>query len=111
MDFGAFAGRTNLQLAAELPHAFAHTKKTDSEGRGFLASSKCLSGYAASMVDDVQMDLAVLNIETHDCCGTSRMTVNIGKAFLNHAKYCDLEFDREAPQCCRQIQLDVDSAS
>ena len=94
MDRGAFAGRINLPLAAELSHAFAHTKQTDSDEGVFLARGQGLGRNTASVIDDFQVNLAVLDTKTDYGRRTSRVTVNVGETFLNHTKYGDLEFDR-----------------
>src|SRR5215471_11726303 len=111
MDRGSPDGRAYFQLPAELPHAFAHTKQADSYGGVFLANSESLGRNTASVINDFQVNLAVLDIKSDNGGGTARVTVNVGEGFLNHAKYGDLEFNRKALQCRGQVEFDVDTAS
>ena len=111
MDGSSFAGRSNLQVAVELPQALAYSKKTNADGGVLPASGESLGRNAASVIDDFQVNLTVLDTKTDNGRRTSRVTVNVGEAFLNHAKYSGLEFGRETLQGRRQVKFDIDTAS
>jgi hypothetical protein len=93
----------NLQFTTELPQPLSHSQESDPDGRAFLAKRELVVGYAAALVNHLKMNMIGLRPQTNRCGGTSGMTVNIGKTFLDNAENRGLQLCRKPVKVCWQI--------
>ena len=88
LNEGSVAVRLNVQVAAKLPQALAHTAKTHA-GPTRTQLELLFQSYAFSRVLDLDDDAAVLFTNRYFRSIASGVTMNIGEAFLDETENRD----------------------
>ena len=82
VNFRAGTVGFNNQIAAKMAHAFAHSSDSHSRALGLNLSQSFLR-HTPSMVFNLYVDIAFLTLNSNPRGFASRVTMNVGQAFLH----------------------------
>src|SRR5260370_11219543 len=108
---GARAIGVNFQRAAELPESFPHATNAYSGRAGGSHFLDLLRRDAFTLVLDFDKHDMIALAKPNLGDRTLRVAVNIGQAFLHHAKNGSLRFTRQPLELVREIEIDVNLAA
>src|ERR1700688_35228 len=100
--------RLYLQSSAQLPQALSHAAKSEARS-GHLPLFFFRN--ASSKVPNLNGAVVAFLLNTNDCGGASRVTVNVRQTFLNDTEDSDFHFRRQAAEIVRNYQIDINLAA
>jgi hypothetical protein len=84
---GAAAAGFNIKLAPDERYSLMHARDADPNSKGhFPIPSPQVSGNSAAFVAYLQRDLSRVTVQTYLGLETSRMTLDVNEALLNHTE-------------------------
>src|SRR6202035_2533002 len=101
----------NFKGSTKLSERFSHTSNANSGSTGGSHLLLLFGRDAFAPVCDLDRHLLVALTKSNLRARTSRMAMNICKAFLNHAQNGGLRFARQAPKVLREIEIHFDLAA
>jgi hypothetical protein len=99
------AVRLNFQSSAQLTEAFPHSAKPYSSSARRAEFQLFVHRYAFAVILNFDENPMILLMHAYRSGSTARMTMNIGKAFLDHSKNCDFHLVREPAKLGWNIQV------
>src|SRR4029077_19614350 len=108
---GSRLTRCNVERAAKILNALAHSAKSDTRHAGASNFRQLLWGNAFPGIFNFESDSITGLAEPNRRSRAGRMTVNVGKRFLDNAEDSRFQVSRHSPEFGIQLQFHMDAAA